>query len=231
MRWTAGGVVIAVVLVLGGDRLLRSLAETKIARQATCQLRATSSSVRLGGAFIGLQILRNHFAHITVHSEGVRESGGPVDLTADLFDVRQVGHHQLHSGHGMITVVVPFTTVAAGAGKGFTASVSDGELVFTPPPNHSDTSGSTVFARVSLDGNDVVVTPVRVALAGRTVPLAKAARIAARSGESLAPVRTPLPASLTRLGLTSATATDQGLVLSAAGPDLTLVLPDVPGCT
>lgn len=224
-----GGVVI-VVLVVGGDRVLRSLAEAKLARQTTCQLKATHSNVQLGGAFIGLQILRNRFAHITVHSEGVQETGGPVDLVADLFDVRQVPHHRLHSGHGTVSVIVPFNTVAAGAGPGFTASNSNGQLVFSPTNQNTTAEGASVFARVSLDGNAVLVTPVRVAVAGKTVPFKDAARIAAKSGESLAPVRTPLPASLTSLGLTTATATAQGLLLQAAGPDLTLSLPDVPGC-
>lgn len=59
---------------------------------------------------------------------------------------------------------------------------------------------------------------------------AAAKRIAARSGQSLAPRRVPLPSTLTSLGLTSATATSAGLPLQASGPNLNLILPVVAGC-
>jgi DUF2993 family protein len=227
----AAVVVVVVVLVAGlGDHVVRAGAERRLSKQTTCRLDAVHSSVTIGGAFLAPQILRGRYTHITIDSQGVHEPGGPVDITADLHDVREVGHNRLSAGHGKVTVVVPFSTVATGAGKGYSASESEGELVFTPTSGPDESTGSIVFAKVALDGDDLVVTPVRVALAGQTVPWAKAERVAARDGQSLAPHRVQLPATLTSLGLNSATATPAGLLLEAAGRNLTLLLPDVPGC-
>lgn len=224
-------VIVAVVVVAGvGDRGLRAAADHRLAKQTTCRLNAVHSSVTIGGTFLVPQILRKRYTHITFHSEGVRETGGPVDLTANLYDVRQVGHDRLSAGHGQITVVVPFTTVGAGAGKGITASEADGQLTFTDTSGDASTAGSTVSAQVALEHDALVVTPVRVSVAGKTVRWAAAKRIAARSGQSLAPHRVQLPSTLTSLGLTSATATSAGLLLQASGPNLNLILPDVPGC-
>jgi LmeA-like phospholipid-binding len=223
--------VVAIVVVGVGDRVLRAAAEKRLARQTTCRLRSVDSSVSIGGPLLLPQIVRGRYSHVVVDSTGVPEAGGPVDLTADLHDVRQVGNNQLHAGHGLITVTVPFATVGAQAGPGIEATESDGELAFDAVSGKAASYGATVFATVSLDHDTLVVTPTQVSVAGTPVPLAKAKRIAARTGQSLAPHRTPLPRSLTSLGLTSATATDRGIVLSASGPDLTLTIPDVPGCS
>jgi LmeA-like phospholipid-binding len=223
--------VVAVFIVGVGDRLLRAAAEERLARQTTCRLRAVDSSVSLGGLLLLPQIVRGRYSHVVIDSTGVPESGGPVDLTANLHDVRQIGHHELHAGHGLITVIVPFSTVSAQAGPGIKATESDGELAFEAVSGKAASYGATVFATVALDHHSLVVTPTQVAVAGKPVPLAKAKRIAARTGQSLAPHRTPLPTSLTSLGLTSATATDRGIVLSASGPNVTLTIPAVPGCS
>jgi LmeA-like phospholipid-binding len=223
--------VVAVVIVGVGDRVLRAAAEKRLARQTTCRLRAVESSVSIGGPLLLPQIVRGRYSHVVIDSTGVAESGGPVDFTADLHDVREVGDKALHAGHGLITVTVPFTTVGAQAGPGIKATESDGELAFEAVSGKAASYGATVFATVSLDHDTLVVTPTQVSADGAPVPLAQARRIAARTGQSLAPRRTPLPTSLTSLGLTSATATDRGIVLSASGPNLTLAIPDVPGCT
>lgn len=219
-----------VVLVGVADRGLRVAAEHRLAKQTSCRLDAAHSSVEIGGFLLGPQIVRNRYSHVTVHSTGVHEPDGLVDLTADLHDVRHVSDRTLRAGHGEVTVTVPFSTVAAQAGPHITASEADGQLVFSSDDETNGTGGSTVYANVSLVHDSVIVTPVRVFNAGAPVPLAKAKAIAARAGLSLDPRRTPLPSSLTSLGLRSATATAAGLQLQAAGPDLTITLPNVPGC-
>ncbi len=230
VRRMAIGSAVVVALVAVGDQGLRAAAEHRLGRQTNCRLDAIHSSVGIGGPLLIPQIVRNRYRHITIHSQGLRQPGGPVNLNADLYDVREVGHSRLDAGHGQVDVVVPFSTIGAAAGKDVSASEADGQLLFTSTDKADDTQGSTVYADVALEGDTVVVTPVRVMLAGKQVPWAQAERTAARTGQSLAQRRVRLPSLLTSLGLTSVTATPAGLVLQAAGPGLVLTIPDVPGC-
>ena len=230
VRRMAIGSAVVLALVAVGDQGLRAAAEHRLARQTSCRLHAVHSSVGIGGPLLVPQIVRNRYRHITIHSQGLREPGGAVNLNADLYEVRQVGHSRLYAGHGEVSVVVPFATIGAAAGKDVSASEADGQLLFTSTDTADGTQGSTVYAAVALEADTVVVTPVRVMLAGKQVPWAQARRTAARTGQSLAQRRVRLPALLTSLGLTSATATPAGLVLEASGPGLTLTIPNVPGC-
>ncbi|MEU8033477.1 hypothetical protein AB0C13_33445 [Streptomyces sp. NPDC049099] len=222
------GAIIAILaaLVCATDLLIEHRTEERIAARAATWLKPDGPvHADLTTPLSGLRTLAGDVGDIEVSAKGVRRQHTVMDVSVRLKDVTTGGDSA--GGSGTATVGYEQVTRRLGAlgADGVTAGGQDGALLLS---GNIGRLGLPVVVRaeVSTTADALTVTPTTVSVLGRSVAVDD---LAARSGASglrdeLAP-RTLAVTGLPRgVALTSAHATDHGLVLAfsiAAGPTAT----------
>ncbi|MFI9248698.1 LmeA family phospholipid-binding protein [Streptomyces sp. NPDC053069] len=223
------GAIIAILaaLVCATDLLIEHRTEERIAARAATWLKPDGPvHADLTTPLSGLRTLAGDVGDIEVSAKGVRRQHTVMDVSVRLKDVTTGGDSA--GGSGTATVGYDQVTRHLGAlgADGVTAGGQDGALLLS---GNIARLGLPVAVRaeVSTTADALTVTPTTVSVLGRSVAVDD---LAARSGASglrdeLAP-RTLAVTGLPRgVALTSAHATDHGLVLAfsiAAGPTATV---------
>ncbi|GGN49495.1 hypothetical protein GCM10011579_003230 [Streptomyces albiflavescens] len=209
-------------LVCATDLLVEHRTEGRIAAQASRRLKPEGPvHADLTTPIAGLRTLGGEVGDIEVSAKGVRRQHAVMDVTVRLKDVTTDGN----SAGGTGTATVGYDQVTRrldSLGDGLTAGGQDGDLILRGSVGPLGLPVS-VRAKVSTTSDAFTITPTTVSVLGRSMAVDDLAALPAASElrNELEPRTVPVTGLPRGVALTSAHATDNGLVLAfsiAAGP-------------
>ncbi|MEU9444325.1 LmeA family phospholipid-binding protein [Streptomyces sp. NPDC048304] len=210
------------VLTCATDLLIEHRTEERLAARASRRLKADGPvHADLTTPLARLRILGGDVGDVESSAKGVRRQHAVPDVTVRLKDVMTNGDSA--GGTGTATVACEQVTRRLDAlGNGLTAGGQDGDLVLHGSVGRLGLP-VTVRAALSTTAHALTITPTRVSVLGRSVPVGDLAGLPATAGLRDEPEPTTVPfIGLPRgISLTSAHTTDDGLALGfsiAAGP-------------
>jgi hypothetical protein len=207
---------VTTVLIVGGvllaNQLVRSSAETKIAKTVACGLKSSGpTKAHLTDPWAGLGVFGGDLGTVDVSAKKVQLGDTSVDLMATITHVKTGGT----SGAGTASATVAYSEVQKQLGGDMQVRGDGKQLVI-------DTTfgvAVTVHASLATTGQAVTVTPTDISTLGQTLSipeLLKSPLGKALPKSQLAPRTIPLPGLPTGTSLTGATPAADGLRLAFA---------------
>ena len=207
---------VATVLVVGGvllaNQLVRSSAESEIAKTVACGLKSSGpTTAHLTDPWAGLGVFGGDLGTVKVSAEKVQLGGTSVDLKATIAHVKTGGT----SGAGTASTTVDYAVVQQALGGDMTVRGDGKRLVI-------DTTfgvAVTVHAALTTSAQGLTVTPTEVSTLGQTLSVADLLRSPLGRGlptSQLAARTVPIPDLPSGVSLTGATPAADGLRLAFA---------------
>jgi len=207
---------VATVLVVGGvllaNQLVRSSAESKIAKTVACGLKSSGpTTAHLTDPLAGLGVFGGDLGTVNVRARQVQLAGTSVDLTAKIAHVKTGGT----SGAGTASTIVGYPVVQKELGGDMQVRGDGKQLVI-------DTTfgvAVTVHAALTTTPQAVTVTPTDISTLGQKLSIPELLRSPLGRGlpkSQLAARTIELPGMPAGVSLTSATPAADGLHLAFA---------------
>ncbi|ABP53886.1 hypothetical protein Strop_1419 [Salinispora tropica CNB-440] len=206
-------VVVALVLAYGADRFLAAAVERRVSAMVGCRLDGAELTTSLPGPFVTPRLLTGDLGTVTVQG-AVDTAAGPTHLQLSLRDVhaRPFSDEPVDVAGAEATVTMPYDQLP-GTEAGQQRFENAGDQLAVIRPGVVLGGDLRVLMDLALAGEELVLTPTTVEVAGQQLPVDLVAPILAGRDPELAGQLEPRQVALP--GLPSGLVPDN----VAAGPD------------
>ncbi|MER5793358.1 DUF2993 domain-containing protein [Streptomyces sp. NPDC001980] len=215
----AFGLCTLIVAAAAVDLTAGGTAQRRVARAVACRLTPTGPvTAQLTDSLAGLRVLTGHLGTVRVTADGVHRGGTDMNVEAVL---RNVTAHGATDG-GSATATITYRTLGkrmGGAAAGMSVGAEGTGLALSGTPAGTGLP-VTVHTAIATTSDSLTITPTRVSMFGRAVPVSTLSSVPSASGlaQSLEPRTITLPDLPARARLDAARPDSTGLVLRFSIP-------------